>query len=162
MNTKKTLNIAGFVLVLAGLILKARHWPGASFAPILSAIVLLVSLFMFALKDNKENGLGNGLNYFLVVSLAIYIVAALFKIQQWPGAGLLMIVACGLSCILPLVLILQKDEFKVSKQFIILFFTFYLLVITLFTNNPLCKSLGCTDECTVEQTSNPMPDTPAH
>jgi hypothetical protein len=40
---------------------------------------------------------------------------------------------------LPLILIFQKDNFRVSRQFIITFFTYFILLITLFPNNPIHK-----------------------
>ncbi len=137
MNTKKILNIAAFAFVVAGVLFKANHWNGAGISITLSGVIMLLTLFLYGLKDNKEAGLSNGLNYFLTGTFAFYIVGIIFKLQHWPGAGAFVIVAYGLAFIFPIFLILRKETFKVSGQFIITFFTYFILLISLFPNNPV-------------------------
>ena len=136
---KTVINIAAFALVVTGVLFKANHLMGANISIVLSVAAMLSALFMFGIKDNKEAGLSDGMNYFLCGTLALFIVGILFKIMHWPGAGIFVYVCYGVAFILPLILILQKNEFKVSKQFVITFFTYFILLITLFPNNPLTK-----------------------
>ncbi|TAL59083.1 MAG: hypothetical protein EPN85_10020 [Bacteroidetes bacterium] len=142
MNTKTILNIAAFALMVIGLSFKSLHWPGSATIVILSAIIMLVSLFMFAVKDNKEAGVNDALNYFLSGTVALWIIGAIFKFQHWPAAGIFVIVAYVLSVALPIILIAQKDDFKVSRQFLITFFTFFLLLLGTLHHNPISKFLG--------------------
>ncbi len=142
METKKVLNIAAFALAVISLFLKANHFMGANIALVLSAVLMLVSLFMFALNDNKESGLTPGLNYFLIGTMALFIIGVIFKFMHWPGSGIFVVMGYTLAFILPLILIAQKNDFKISRQFIIIFFTYFILVIGLFPNNPIHKFLG--------------------
>ena len=96
---------------------------------------MLLTLFMFAIKDNKEAGMSDGLNYFFVGTLALYIVGVIFKLFQWPGAGIFVYTAYPLAFIFPIILIMQKNDFKVSRQFIITFFTYFILLISYFRYN---------------------------
>ena len=139
MNMKKILNIAAFVLAVAGVLSKANHWPGANIALILSGATMLVTLFLFGVKDNKEAGLSNGLNYFLVGTLALFIVGIIFKIQHWPSAGIFVVMGYALAFLLPIIIIVQKRDFKVSRQFTVTFLTYFIILISLFPNNPAEK-----------------------
>lgn len=80
METKKNLHVAAFVLVVISLSFKCLHWPGANIAIVLSGIIMILTLFMFAIKDNKEAGISDGLNYFFVGTLSLNIVALIFNI----------------------------------------------------------------------------------
>ena len=154
MNTKKILNIVAFGLVVIGLSFKSLHWPGSSLIIILSGIIMLLTLFMFAVKDNKEAGVSDGLNYFLAGTVALYIIGAIFKFQHWEGAGIFVIVAYILSIAFPIILIAQKNDFKVSRQFLITFFTFFLLLLGTLKNNPISRFLGSGGDTISEQAAS--------
>ena len=151
MNTKKILNIAAFALAVIGVLLKANHLMGGTIAMMLSGITMLASLFMFAVKDNTEAGLSDGLNYFFVGTLALYIVGIIFKLNHWPGAGIFVMVAYPLAFLFPIILMLQKSDFKVSKQYIITFFIFFMLLITRFPNNPISQYCGSDRCCNISE-----------
>lgn len=143
MNTKTILNIVAFALVVIGILLKALYIAGGPIALILSAAIMVLTLFMFAIKDNKEAGLTDGLNYFLIGTLAFLIIGAIFKIQHWPGAGLFIIPAYVLIFILPVILFLQKGDFKISKQFFITFSIYFILAVSVFIRqNPISEYVG--------------------
>ncbi len=137
MKTKTILNLTAFALVVTGVLFKANHFFGANIMITLSVAIMLFNLLRFGLKDNTEAGLNKPLNYFLIVTVAFYIVGILFKLMHWPGAGIFVYTAYPLAFVFPLILIVQKNEFKVSRQFIITFFTYFILLISLFPNNPV-------------------------
>ena len=141
MNTKKFLNIAAFALVMIASFLKANHLIGGSIAGPLSVIAMLASLFMFAVKDNKEAGMSDGLNYFLIGTVTFWIIGTTFKFYHWAGSEIFVYVGCALAVILPIILMVQKDDFKVSKQFIITFFTYFLLLLAILSHSPLITML---------------------
>lgn len=82
---KKILNISGLVLVLGGLIFKANHLPGASVLILLSVLSILLNLLMFALRENKELGMRDNLNYMLIGFTVICVIGATFKIFHLAG-----------------------------------------------------------------------------
>ena len=137
MNAQKVLNIVGAALVIIGSFSKLQHYPIAGFAILVSAIVMLLTLFMYALKDNKEAGLSVGANYFMVLSLAVYIIGAVFKTQHWPVSEIFLYAYAALTFIFPFVVILQKTEVKVSRQYLITFATFFILITGLLLSNSL-------------------------
>jgi hypothetical protein len=143
MNAKVILNATAFVLAVTGILLTATYMAGGRIAIILSAATMMVTLFMFALKDNREAGVGNGLNYFLTGSLVFLITGLIFKIQHWPGAGMFVQVSYPLVFILPVALLLQKGDFRISKQFVTTFFIFFILVVSIFIReNPIAQHIG--------------------
>lgn len=154
MNTKKILNISAFVLAFAGVFFKTYHWAGANVIIILSGITMLVTLFMFGIKDNKEAGTSDGLNYFMVGTLALWIVGEIFKIHHWEGAKIFLYSGYALALVLPIALIAPKNDFKVSRQFIITFFTFFILFLGLIRNNPIAQYFGVQDNTTGIEMNN--------
>ncbi|MEI6507555.1 MAG: hypothetical protein WCO54_03675 [Bacteroidota bacterium] len=142
MNTSKILNIASFAFVIIGLYFKLSHWAGANVIIILSALTMLTTLFMFGFKDNKEAGIIDKLNYFLIGSIAFYMISMLFKILHWEGSDILVDVCYILAIMYPIVILLQKDDFKVSRQFFFTYSLFFLLMIGSSQLNPLANSVG--------------------
>jgi peptidoglycan/LPS O-acetylase OafA/YrhL len=161
MNMKTSLNIAAFALTLLAIVLKASYNPGGSLALILaSAVMLLATLYLYVIKDNKEAGMSDGMNYLLSGTLAIWILATVFKVQNWPGAAMLVFVALLLGIILPILLILSKEEIKSSKQYIIILLVLGMFVTSAFIrNNPVVNLLGTGwDNPINNETAAPMND----
>ena len=157
MNTKTILNIASFALMAVGIALKASYMAGGPIAIILSCAIMLYSLFMFTVKDNKEAGLTDGLNYFLIGTLTLWIIGSIFKIQHWPGAGIFVYIGISLGIILPIILIIQKAEFKISKQFLIIFCIFFMLITCVFIrNNPVVQLVGKGWDYPMEENGTPL------
>ena len=142
MNTRKALNIAAFALIVTGLLLKAMYMPGGSIAIILGAALLLAGLFTFAMKDNKEAGVPAALGRFLVGTLALLILALVFKIQRWPGASLLGVGAYVLAFALPVILVMQPGGTKISRQYLVTLFTFLVLLLGVLPRNPIAQFIG--------------------
>jgi len=46
------------------LVLKANSYSGATIAINLAGVALIASMLLFGIKDNKEAGVSDGLNYF--------------------------------------------------------------------------------------------------
>ena len=100
---------------------------------------MLLALFTGSLKNKEEAESNKGLNYFLAGLLAFFIIGIEFKLMHWPGAGVFVVIAYILSFSLPIILMAQKSDFKVPRQFMITFFTYFILLIALFPKNPLTQ-----------------------
>ncbi len=142
MKTRSALNSAAFALVVCGLLLKAGYMPGANISLILSAALMLGTLFAFALKDNTEAGVPMGSNRLLVGTLALLILGAMFRIMHWPGGPVLSVVAYLAAFALPLVLVVQQRAFAVSKQYLVTLFTFLVLILGVLPHNPIARYIG--------------------
>jgi hypothetical protein len=93
---KKSIYISGIVsavLMTIGATFKIQHWPGAG-------IILMVSIFFFVtffvpatLWNNYQHTRQHAYLYISIfLTLLICFATALFKIQHWPGAGILVLV----------------------------------------------------------------------
>ena len=89
------LAIIGGVALMFGILFKIQHWPGASILltsgwGILLIIFLPIWLIIYTIKSNNKKetriySLG-------VLGVIIFELSALFKIQHWPGAVIMLII----------------------------------------------------------------------
>ncbi len=95
-NTMKITGIAGTVLLGFAALSKIMHWPLAGILLVTGAFLLVVffmpSSMMVLWKESKSKK-----NLFLFVSAflagTLFIVGVMFKIQHWPGSGLIISLA---------------------------------------------------------------------
>lgn len=143
MNTKTILNAAALLLMVAGIFLRADYRPGGHIAIGASALIMLCTLFAFAVKDNKAAGLSDALNSVLTTTLVLLILGALFKIQHWPGATTLTVAAYAMVFLVPVILVFQKSEFRISRQYFFTFSVFLILASSVFIRqNPVAQYVG--------------------
>jgi uncharacterized protein with PQ loop repeat len=126
-NTMKISGIAGTILFGFATLLKIQHWPGSGIGLTLGGVILtfvfLPSALVVLWKETQ-----NRKRIFLFISAfiagACFIVGTLFKIQHWPGAGLVLIaaVAIGLLFFVPalIAVILQDQDNKSMRPIFIL------------------------------------------
>jgi hypothetical protein len=81
-------------LVNLGVVFKIQHWMGASILLVLGiavfSLVFITLMFFQKLKDQPANA---GMNAAGALGLATFALGLLFKIQHWPGAGVLIVIA---------------------------------------------------------------------
>ncbi len=148
---KKILNLLAVGLTIAGICLQANNITGGDFLLVLSAATLLTSLIVFTIKDNKDAGLSNWLNYLLVGIAALFIAGATMKFQHWPGGALVSLIAFVLLPISIIALIFQKEEVKISKQFFITSGLFFMFLLGTTAHGLFdCGQCG-KDQCSTEQ-----------
>lgn len=84
------------IIVFTGTIFKLNHWPGAGIM-ITIGLVTLVLIFIPAALINHYRACGNKQNLLLhiITWLTCFVIftSMLFKIQHWPGAGLMLTIA---------------------------------------------------------------------
>ena len=126
MSTLKTI-AGGFItaILLIGVLFKAMHWPGAGLMIVLGAsslsmyVILVAGIVNFSLSSSKkdENIFGSK-SKLLSLSTSVVIIGLLFKIQHWPGAGMMLIVgltSLALACLLYIyTFIVKKEEILVT------------------------------------------------
>jgi len=111
-NTMKISGIAGAVMLGFSAMLKIMHLPGAGPLLTLGALILALLFMPSALTVLwKETHSGKRLFLFITAFLAgaSYILGMLFKVQHWPGAGLMisLSVVTGLILFLPSLLLMK-------------------------------------------------------
>lgn len=126
-NTMKVSGIAGTILFGFATLLKIQHWPGAGIGFTLGGVILtfvfLPSALVVLWKETQ-----NKKRIFLFISAfiagACFIIGTLFKIQHWPGAGLVLVLAVliGLLFFMPALIafILKDQDNKTMRSIFIL------------------------------------------
>jgi len=126
-NTMKISGIAGTVLLGFGALFKIQHWPLAGTMTTLGAVTLAFVFMPSALGVLwKETHSRKKLFLFISAFLAgmCFILGTLFKVQHWPGAGLILLMAgfFGLFFFIPALLVqkLQDQDNKAKRPVYIL------------------------------------------
>jgi len=95
-NTMKISGIAGIVLLGFGALFKIQHWPLAGTMATLGAVTLALGFIPSAFGVLwKETHSRKKLILFISAFLAgmLFILGTLFKVQHWPGAGIIITLA---------------------------------------------------------------------
>jgi hypothetical protein len=131
------LGVINLLIIFTGTLFKVNHIAGAGI--LISAGVVLLSLVFlpFALINNYKNE-GNRKNVLLYVitwiSCMIVFGSMLFKIQHWPGAGVLLKLALPFPFIvfLPLYLFVTSKikNFNIYNTVLVLFLLVYMAVFS--------------------------------
>jgi hypothetical protein len=129
--------IISVVLVLLGVNFKIQHWPGAGIMITLGIAFLLLVFLPIALVNNyRHEGNRRNLVLYIVAYLTALVVmaGALFKIQHWPGAGSLIIIALPFPFVvfLPVYLYVTSkiENFELNKTVFVLLLLAYVSVFS--------------------------------
>ena len=123
---KKFIYISGIVLIniiAFGAIFKIQHWPGAGVMITFGQVFFAFCFLPLAILNSyRGNGGGNKQLYIAGFICAFFvIIGSLFKIQHWPGAGILMMIGIPLPFLyfLPLYIYYHnKGKEKSSMNFL--------------------------------------------
>lgn len=129
--------IVAVLLVLLGVNFKIQHWPGAGIMLTLG-IFCLVFVFLPAALVNNYTHEGNRRNLALYIvsylTILVVMVGALFKIQHWPGAGILIVVGLPFPFLvfLPVYLYVTSriEHFELNKTVFVLLALAYVSVFS--------------------------------
>ncbi|HUX95822.1 MAG TPA: DMT family transporter [Bacteroidales bacterium] len=116
-NTMKISGIAGIVLLGFGALFKIQHWPLMGTMTTLGAVTLALGFIPSALGVLwKETHSRKKLFLFISAFLAgmLLIFGTLFKIQHWPGAGIIMTLAAlfGIVFFVPALLVSKLRDLE--------------------------------------------------
>jgi uncharacterized protein with PQ loop repeat len=95
-NTMKISGVAGTIMLGFAALLKIQHWPGAGIMLNLGALILAFAFLPSALSVLwKETHNSKKLFLFISAFFAgiFFIFGVVFKIQHWPGAGIILSLA---------------------------------------------------------------------
>jgi len=126
-NTMKITGIAGTVLLGFGALFKIQHWPLAGVLMTVGALILAFVFMPSALGVLwKETHSGKKLFLFISAFLAgmFFILGTLFKVQHWPGAGVIITLATlfGMLFFIPALLVSKlRDIENKSKRPVYIF-----------------------------------------
>ena len=139
---KKFMYILGMIapaMLITGTIFKIQHWPGAGVLLVLSLFILgaiyLPVFVMVKIRDTRKEGKKVNMPMYIAGLIAgiIFIAGAMFKIQHWPGAGI-MITLSGFVTVFVFIpiLVIQalKDKENQVQNFTILIFVLCFVAIT--------------------------------
>ncbi len=90
------LGVITALVIFTGAIFKVNHWPAAGIMLIVGLVTLVAGFVPAALVNlYKSEGSDKNLVLYIVTGLSCLVVytGMLFKIQHWPGAGILLTIA---------------------------------------------------------------------
>jgi serine phosphatase RsbU (regulator of sigma subunit) len=105
-KTERILGIVAVSLFLLATFFKMRHWPGAAIMHTVSALLFnLGYLPLQLIRESREadSRLAKFYVIFRFIALFMVMFAFLFKIQHWPGAGILLFLS---TYLIPLFILL--------------------------------------------------------
>jgi hypothetical protein len=139
---KKFMYILGMIapaMLITGTIFKTQHWAGAGVLLTLSLFMLgaiyLPVFVMVKIRDTRKEGKKVNMPMYIAGLIAgiIFIAGAMFKIQHWPGAGV-MIMLSGIVTVfifIPILVIQAvKDKENQVQNFTLLIFVLCFVAIT--------------------------------
>ncbi|MFO8234640.1 MAG: hypothetical protein R6U04_04435 [Bacteroidales bacterium] len=90
-----SISLISAIIFFAGIVFKNFHWPGAGVLLLLGALVGIVFLFMFMVNGAPllKSGMEKSNGVIVAVTMAVILVSFTFKVQHWPGAGILFIIS---------------------------------------------------------------------
>ncbi len=139
---KKFMYILGMIapaMLITGTIFKIQHWPGAGVLLVLSLFLLgaiyLPVFVMVKIRDTRKKGKKVNLPMYIFGLIAgiIFIAGAMFKIQHWPGAGIMITLSGFVTVFIFIpILVVQalKDKENQVQNFTILIFVLCFVAIT--------------------------------
>ncbi|MDX9768967.1 MAG: hypothetical protein RBT19_01290 [Tenuifilaceae bacterium] len=140
-QTTKLFGIISSLLILVGVIFKTQHWPGAGVILMLG-IVAFAAIYAILLFIDRQKSLKSSIaktsNLFVLLAMVLISVGFLFKMQHWPGAGVIIYVSnVALLALIPIKYLQaakEKDKVKSTNFYneafvitIILGFSLFLL-----------------------------------
>lgn len=130
--------IISLILISLGAVAKVAHWPGAAIA-LVSGIIILIFLFLpVALINNYRKTGSKSAGFYTIVYLSAFLlfISALFKINHWPGAGILMYIAIPFPFVVFIPMLFREakknEKMTLPNMISILFFMAFMAVGTAF------------------------------
>lgn len=158
MKGKRIYNVATFILVFGGIFFKLAHWSGGNLILIISAVVLVFGALFIAFPDNIESGVPPSINYVLLASGILALLGAVVKIMGWYGGDQIILFTYGFGLVLPFLLLLVRDTYKVSRQYFFNYLMMMWLVLALIRHNPIAQFLVHSEkEASVTEAAVEMP-----
>ncbi len=149
---KKTIHFAAIGLLLAGVIFKIMHWPGANALIVLGSAANLVSGILQH-GVGKAEGESRTPYLLLTAALCTTILGALFKIMHWEGGDFIGLVSMFIT--LAAILVLASNPVHVSSRYVSSYLLAMFVVFAMMKNSPLSNIMqGEADETSTEHTED--------
>jgi len=135
MKSKPIFNGLMLVLATAGIFFKTMQWAGASVMLILAFAGLFVSLFTALSPENKSLGMSPAENASMLVTFSLLILGTAFRMQHWPGANVLMVLATVAILALVVFAVYRQNRLKLGTQGTFTLLLFLVILGGLLPNN---------------------------
>lgn len=150
---KKTVHFVAIGALIAGILFKFMHWPGANALIVVGSMVNLVSGILHHGEGKAEGD--SGTPYLLLTAaLSITILGALFKIMHWEGGDFIGLVSMFIT--LAAIFVLASKPVHVSSSYVSSYLLAMFLVFAMMKNSPLrvLNQEGETEETSTEHTED--------
>jgi serine phosphatase RsbU (regulator of sigma subunit) len=92
-STERILGIVSVTLIVLGVLFRLMHWPGASVLHVISAVLFNLGYLPLQLIRERREADSALLKFYVIfrfIALFVIVFGFLFKVQHWPGAGILL------------------------------------------------------------------------
>ena len=135
MKSKPIINGLMLVLATTGILFKTMHWPGASILLILAFGILFLSLFTTLRRENKSQGMSTFENVAMITTFSLLILGAAFRMQHWPGATALVVLATASTLATVLYAAYRQNRIQLGPQGTFTLLLFLVMLGGLLPNN---------------------------
>ena len=135
MKSKPIFNGLMLLLATAGIFFKTMYWAGASIMLILAFAGLFVSLFTSLSPENKSLGMSPAENGSLLVTFSLLILGTAFRMQHWPGANVLIVLASAATLAIVVYAAFRQNRLKLGTQGTFTVLLFLVMLGGLLPNN---------------------------
>lgn len=97
-NIMKIFGIITLIMLAVGATFKIFHWPGASILLAFGFLLLITVFFPATIWVLRKEAKFKSKTLFTIItylSFSIFMAGVLFKVQHWPGSGMLLVVGLG-------------------------------------------------------------------
>jgi len=130
MKTNQIINWLTISLAFLGVLFKMIHKPEADLLIMLTLLTLIISTVL-SFRNNKQNGMGDILNYSITLILLLLTTANAFIIFPWPGSYTFQIIRSLVFLMLPVIMLIANKENRVPNSFWLIFLVNTMLVISM-------------------------------
>jgi hypothetical protein len=120
---KKITLISGVVssiIVLIGGLFKIMHWPGAGVALTVGIVIFAAAYSLLLFVDKQKfatTAMHKASNVFVLFAMVLISIGFLFKMQHWPGAGVIIYISnVALLALIPVSFIKASKETEPVKK----------------------------------------------
>lgn len=116
---KKSLNIIGFIaalLLFSTVAMKSNHLPGAGIVMVLSGFAISIYLPFFLLYKPGEEKVKRGAIMIGAISASLVNLGITFKIQHWPGAGVMLVLGLTMFALIFIPALLRERLTKEGSE----------------------------------------------
>lgn len=125
---KKIFYLVSVLVTFCGAFFKLEYWPGASMLLVLGALLLIIQSVML-IPDMNANNPNKTTSVALCLLFVTMALGAIFKVQHWPGATILLLINMAGILVMSVSLALSSKPMTIPRAALLPLFQVILLLV---------------------------------